>query len=173
MASKRYQSFSLVFLAMVTLILTQSAEARFRGINQFCKTSDYRALCTRMVHGAASLREATANAIHSALGLATQMQSMIHLIEPTLVDLPPQSKDSIIQTCKENFDSSVDNLNQALQYLSAGDSNSMNSYLSAVTTSDCSDGFQQLGALIPDKLAKIVGLLDREVSNCLAVSLQV
>ncbi|KAK2977475.1 hypothetical protein RJ640_016103 [Escallonia rubra] len=174
MAFKRYHTLSLAFVTTVALLLLANrAEARFRGINSFCTTADQRLLCTRMVHGATNWHDAVANAINTSLELATTVKSMLPRIGPLLTDLTPESRDSTIQTCAENFDSAVDNLKEALTYLNAGDKGSLNTYLSSVTISDCMDAFDQFSAPFPDILSKAARILDRQVNNILAVSQQI
>ena len=176
MGSRRSPSFSLVFVATATLLLllsAQSTDARFRGINQFCRTSDHRLLCTAMVNGAQNWHEAVFNAIHSTLAIATRMKRLLPTVGPALTDLPVESRDSTLQACQSNFGDAVDNLMQALTFLEAKDTGSLNSYLSAVSISDCLDGFDMLGASFPSPVAKIARLMNRQVNECLAVSQQI
>lgn len=61
MALRDYPSFSLLFVATAAVVLlfaAGGAEARFKGINQWCRTSDYKALCTQMVKGATTQKGA-------------------------------------------------------------------------------------------------------------------
>lgn len=173
MDSKNYISFSLIFLVSVTLCLVGTTEARFRGVNAYCRTSDYKQLCTRMVHGATTLDQATESAILSTLDLAKKWTPRLSSqLAPALIRLLPISQKSILETCKENFENVLENLEEALHHLKAGDKDSVNTKLSASSFSDCTDAFQESG-LNNTPLSTVARLLARHVSNCLAVSQQI
>lgn len=170
MGSRMYHSVAAV---TILLFLAGSTEARFKGINEFCRTSDTRLLCTAMVQGAANWHDAVLNAINSALHVADQMDKMIPAVEPTLVELPLISRKSTVESCKDNFDSAVDNLKRALKFLEQNDKGSLNIYLSAVSTTDCVDAFQQFRTPFPAAIGKVAKQLDKQISVCLAVSQQI
>lgn len=148
-------------------------EAKALGINPFCRTSDYRRICNIMVRGADNWHDATRNAIQSSLEVATTLQTLTPLLDTALGRVPAKSKDSTTSTCKETFDDTVDNLKQCLKFLDNNDTGSLNIHLSAaVSVTDCQDAFQEFGAALPPRVAKIAEDLSKHVSNCLAVSQQ-
>uniref|UniRef100_A0A5B7BM76 Pectinesterase inhibitor domain-containing protein n=1 Tax=Davidia involucrata TaxID=16924 RepID=A0A5B7BM76_DAVIN len=160
-------SISLLFLATVALFLAGGAEARFRGINPFCRAADYKLLCNAMVKGATNLDEATENAIRSTLNVAQYLLSSIDLIKSAVADLEPVTRDSLMDTCHSNFEDFVDELTGALEDLKGKDKGSLMTKLSACTLSDCTDSFDQFGALFP--LTKVTNALRRYLSNTAAV----
>lgn len=178
MASKMWNqpfSMTLVLTLLVLLALNaQNAEAKYKGINQFCRTCDYRRLCNTMVHGATNWHDATRNAVEATLKVATMLRNMHPLLDNALNNVPPKSKADVLATCKDNFDSEVDNLKQALVFIENNDAGSLNSYLSAaISITDCTEAFNQFGAAMPPIVAKTSDMLTKQVSNCLAVSQQI
>ncbi|KAL3636369.1 hypothetical protein CASFOL_020916 [Castilleja foliolosa] len=165
-----------LYLATAAIILLGAAqipqaEARsFIGVNPFCRTANYRLICTKMVNGASSLRDATANAMISAHVLATRVRGLVPLLKPAVAHLQPISQESIIATCTEDFDAIVDDLEVSLQALQAGDIGTARSHLSGALRSDCKDAMKQFGVDFP--LNKYATHLKIQVDNCLAVMMQ-
>lgn len=174
MASKMHQLFPILCLAMVMLGLFASpTEAKFKGINPFCRTSDFRRVCNVMVAGATNLHDATKNALQSAHRAGTVLQKTLPEIEQGLEGVDASTKDDTVSTCKDTFDAVVDNVKQALQYFEANDIASVNTYLSAATSvTDCQDAFKEVGAEFPPNVAKLTKNVDMQISNCLAVTQQ-
>ncbi|KAK1403286.1 PMEI domain-containing protein [Heracleum sosnowskyi] len=139
-------------------------------VNEFCRTADHKELCTRMVRGATNLHDATKNAVESALNIALKLQQMYTMLEPALKNVPPKTKKSVLETCRQNFDNIVDDLKTGLDYIDKNDLPSLNVHLSAVTSSDCSDAFD--GALMPRPVADRITMMTDAADNCLAVSEQ-
>lgn len=144
----------------------------FQGpVNEFCRTADHKELCTRMVRGATNLHDATRNAVESALNIALKLQQMYPMLEPALKNLPPKTKNSVLDTCRQNFDTIVDDLKTGIDYVDKNDLASLNVHLSAVTSSDCSDAFD--GSLMPQPVADRITMMTQAADNCLAVSEQI
>jgi len=174
MAPKKFNYFSLFFLTLVALLITQSktTEARiFIGVNQFCTTASHKRLCTKMVNGATNMHDATQNAILATLDLAKKIQSVSHLIEPAIATLEPVSQRSVRSTCADNFENTIDDLETSLQALKDNDQGTLLTHLSASTSSDCDDSLKQFG--VDNPLSKITGHLAKAVDNCLAVVQQI
>lgn len=174
MALRKFMNY--LFMATAALLLlgavqSPPAEARkFIGVNPFCRTASYRRLCTQMVNGAANWHDASVNAMKSTLELAKRIKNLVPLVKPAIAHLAPISRDSIMETCVENFDDIVDDIEVSLQALEADDIGTVRSHLSAAFTTDCEDALKEFGADFP--LSKFARHLTREVDNCLAVLMQ-
>ncbi|KAH7835222.1 hypothetical protein Vadar_024069 [Vaccinium darrowii] len=179
MALRNYPSFSILFVAAavaVALFAAGGAEARFRGINPWCKTSDYKMLCTKMVKGATTQTDALANAVQATLDATTRVSPLLDGLAAQEFNLPNVTKDSVVSTCKDNFGAAVDNLKDALFYIQ--------SFQDTYTTIDrvqtaetalytCSDGITEMGGRWVDTpLAKASKNIFKFASNCLAVATQ-
>lgn len=163
-----YQPISGVFVAILGMGLCQSGL-----INPFCRTSDDKRLCTKMVVGAKDLRQATKNAVKSAIVQASSLEKLLPQVDTALTDLAPDSKESALSTCKDNFDAAVDNLKEALGFIDNNDVGALNSYLSASESlDDCVDAFNQFGHPVPPDVLHNMDALRNAVSNTLAVSQQ-
>lgn len=174
MALKMHRHFTIFCLVMVMLGLFASpTEAKYKGINPFCRTSDYRRMCNVMVRGATNWHDATRNAIQSALRASMVLQKLTPQLDQALEGVDPATKAETVSTCKDIFDGAVDNMKQALVYFDTNDMGGLNSYLSAaVGIDDCQDAFKQAGAALPPAVTKISNNLAMQVSNCLAVTQQ-
>ncbi|CAA2960227.1 pectinesterase inhibitor-like [Olea europaea subsp. europaea] len=136
----------LLFLAMAAILfLAQSTQAQ-EPVNEFCKTASHKILCTKMVNGAKTMHDASKNAIENTLNAAKKLQAMSNLIGPVLSRLKPVTKDSILSTCVEDFETTVDDLERSLQALEEKDEGTLLTHLSAAYNSDCTDAFQEMGA---------------------------
>ncbi|XP_074323702.1 uncharacterized protein LOC141660613 [Apium graveolens] len=174
MALKMQRHFAIFCLAMLMLGLFASpTEAKFKGINPFCRTSDYRRICNIMVGGATNWHDATRNGIQSALRAAMVLQKLTPQLDQALVGVDQASKADAVSTCKEIFDGAVDNMKQALVYFDTDDIGGLNSYLSAaIGIDDCQEAFKQAGAELPPAVTKISNNLSMQVGNCLAITQQ-
>ncbi|GFP97481.1 hypothetical protein PHJA_001892200 [Phtheirospermum japonicum] len=173
MAANKLRYLYLATAALVLLGAAQSpqAEARkFIGVNPFCRTATYRRICTQMVNGASSWRDASANAMISARELATRVRDLVPLLKPAVAHLEPITQESIIKTCNDDFEGIVDDLEVSLQALQAGDIGTVRSHLSGALRSDCKDAMKEFGADFP--LTKYASHLTIKVDNCLAVVMQ-
>ncbi|XP_075483552.1 uncharacterized protein LOC142523705 [Primulina tabacum] len=166
-----------LFLAGAALLLlcvtqTPSAEARrLLEVNAFCRTSSHPQLCTKMVNGAKNWHDASANAMKAALTVAKRLQSMAPQLKPAVSNLLPVSRESIMSTCVEDFDTIVSDLEESIKALDENDKGTLLAHLSAAYNSDCEDALNEFGADFP--LSKIAGYLAKEVDNCLAVVQQI
>lgn len=167
-----YNSFSLLLLAIVTLLLaSQNADAQI-PVNQFCKTATYKILCSRMVHGATNLQDASDRAIKVAVHLANKIQSLIPQVIQAASQLEPTMKSQIVDTCKESFENTVEDLNLSLQLLQQGDMGGVGTRLSAAFDSDCLDALKEQGVAIPSLLRVKYSKFERVMDNALAVAFQ-
>ncbi|KAM7468664.1 hypothetical protein LguiB_016226 [Lonicera macranthoides] len=167
-----------IFMSTITIFFLLLSSRTVKSqipppINEFCKTADEKVLCTSMVKGAKTWHDAVFNAIQSSLATADQLEKMLPKIEPELIRLPLISRKSTVESCKDNFDSAVDDLKEALDFLEANDKGSLNIHLSAVSVTDCIDSFEQFKTPFPSGIDKVVRQLDMQISVCLAVSQQI
>ncbi|KAK3041833.1 hypothetical protein RJ639_000349 [Escallonia herrerae] len=171
MAFGNYKSFSLVFLAVAALAFASNdAEAQ---VNPFCNTATDKALCTSMVNEAKTQKEATVNAISFTLEKAKLMKPMVDGLMGTLPKiLSLVSKDSLVQTCNDNYESTVDDLAGAIEDINTGDKfNSVPTKLSAVGLTDCADSLKDFNVVSP--LGKLNDEINNYASSCLAVARQI
>ncbi|CAL5338289.1 unnamed protein product [Camellia sinensis] len=164
-------SFSLLFV-VVTLFFASGAEAKFKGINSWCRTSDYKLLCTRMVNGAATQEAAIANAVQATLQATTRLRPQLDLLGEALSNLPGLTKDSVITTCRESFENAEDNLKEALDYLKASDRYTVVDRIQTAESSflDCVTAIKEMGGAT--SLGKTSKILYRYSSNCMAAATQ-
>ncbi|KAL1804469.1 hypothetical protein DCAR_0936114 [Daucus carota subsp. sativus] len=141
-------------------------------VNEFCHTADHKDFCTKMVRGATTLQDATRNVVESTLDIAIELQKMYPLLEPAVKDLPPKTKKSVLDTCRQNFETTVDDLKDCLGFVEKNDKGSLNVHLSAATSSDCSDAFEG-SAEMPKPIKDKLDLMYQAADNCLAVSEQI
>ncbi|KAK3028219.1 hypothetical protein RJ639_039502 [Escallonia herrerae] len=171
MAFGNYKSFSLAILAVVALAFaSNAAEAQ---VNPFCNTATDKALCTSMVNGAKTQKEATVNAINFTLEKAKLMKPMVDGLTGTLPKiLSLVSKDSLVQTCNENYESLIEDLVGAIEDIKTGDKfNSVPTKLSAVGLTDCADSLKDFSVVSP--LGKLNDEINNYASSCLAVARQI
>ncbi|GER51539.1 plant invertase/pectin methylesterase inhibitor [Striga asiatica] len=167
--------FNYLYLTTTLLLLvgpTQipRTEARFAGVNPFCRTSNYRRICTRMVNGASTQTDASVNAMQSALDLARRVRALVPLLRPAVAGLSPATQESILATCAEDFEGIADDLAVSIEALAANDVGTARSHLSGALRSDCKDAMKEFGAEFP--LNKFARHLSLQVDNCLAVLMQ-
>ncbi|XP_027152625.1 uncharacterized protein LOC113752757 [Coffea eugenioides] len=166
-----YNSFSLLSLAIVTLLLaSQNADALI-PVNQFCKTATYKILCTRMVHGATNLQDASASAIKVAIHVANKIRALTPVVVQAASDLDPTMKSQIVDTCKESFENTIEDLNLSLDLLRQGDMGGVGTRLSAAFDSDCLDALKEQGVAVPS-LVRIYSRFEKVMDNSLAVAFQ-
>ncbi|KAL6969423.1 hypothetical protein U1Q18_029135 [Sarracenia purpurea var. burkii] len=178
MASRSHPSLSLTFTAsaIVALFVVGGVEARFKGISPWCRTSDYKLLCTKMVNGATTKDAAIANAINSTLGVTLRTTPLLNGLAAVLSDLPNVTRDSVVTTCKDNYGTAVDNLGQALGLLNTGDQSTIVDRIQTAETlfSECTDAIKQMDPTAANStLARTGNILFKFSSNCLAVATQV
>ncbi|KAG5520840.1 hypothetical protein RHGRI_033419 [Rhododendron griersonianum] len=179
MALRVYPSFSLLFVAAAAVVLlfaAGGAEARFKGINQWCRTSDYKALCTQMVKGATTQKDAIANAVTTTLDVTLRMGPLLDGLGAVEFNLPNVTKDAVVSTCRDSFGSATDNLKDALLYLQKVDD--PYTTLDRIQTAEtnlygCADAVTQMGGRwVNTPLARASKIIFKFASNCLAVATQ-
>ncbi|GFY91399.1 hypothetical protein Acr_07g0015950 [Actinidia rufa] len=146
MAAGNHLTFSLLFVAAVVvgLFFAGGAEARFKGINPWCLTADYRFLCTKMVKGATTQEAAITNAILATLDATTLMVPKVEVLMQAVTHLPEVSDDNSMLDRIDTADSSI---------------------------SDCVAAVKEMGGNM-GSLAKTSRFLYRYVSNAMAVATQ-
>ncbi|GFY88258.1 hypothetical protein Acr_06g0001980 [Actinidia rufa] len=175
MAADNHPTFSLFFVAaaVVSLLFAGGAEARFKGINPWCLTADYRFLCTKMVKGATTQEVAIANAVQATLNATTRMAPKLEGLVQAVAYLPELSKESVISTCRDSYDKVVENLNEALNFMKVNDDQSVLDRVDTAESSisDCLVALKEMGGNT-ESLAKTSRILYRYVSNAMAVATQ-
>ncbi|KAL3501156.1 hypothetical protein ACH5RR_035605 [Cinchona calisaya] len=167
-----YNSFSMLFLAIVTLCLvSQNAEAQAPGINQFCKTSNSKRLCTRMVNGATNLHDASTNAIKVAIDVATRIQNLAPTIVQAASGLEPNMKRQLVDSCEESFSNSIEDLNLSIELFNQGDMGGVGTRLSAAFDNDCADSLKEQGVIVPT-MVRLNAHFAKVMDNTLAVVFQ-
>ncbi|KAK4429803.1 hypothetical protein Salat_1281000 [Sesamum alatum] len=170
------RKLNYLFLAMAALLLLFAAESPSVdaqtdiGVNPWCRTASAKRLCTRMVTGATNRRDASINALRSTLKHAKRLRGRIHLVRPAIAGLGKTSQDSIMASCNNNFDGTIDDLENSLRALEAEDIGPVKSRLRSAQRSECEVALSEFQVRSP--LARYSKLLSKEVSNCLAVILQ-
>lgn len=171
-------SFAAAFAMLLIIAATsQSTEARkFIGVNKFCRTSSYRMLCTRMVRGATTQDDATMNAIKSALVLAKKIKDLVPpknnsaALHGKPAKDPEVQRESVLDICRDQTESVVDDLETSMEAFKANDIGTVRSHLSGGFRTDCQDTMEEIGVKFP--FSKYLGLMERNIDNCLAVLMQ-
>ncbi|XP_073280647.1 uncharacterized protein [Primulina huaijiensis] len=172
--SSKFNSLFLCMACVLFLIAAQSPSAaarRFIGVNPWCRTASHKRLCTQMAKGATTWHDASANSMKTTLELAKRIQFMSHLIKPAISFLEPQSRESILASCAEDFDITISDLEESIKALEVNDMGTLKVHLSAAYSTDCSDALAEFG--VEDPLAKVSGHYLKMVDNCLAVVQQI
>ncbi|KAL3511318.1 hypothetical protein ACH5RR_030719 [Cinchona calisaya] len=166
-------SFSLLLLAIVTLFfISQNANGSGQiGVNQFCKTSNNKQLCNRMVNGATNLHDASVNAIKVAIYVANKIKTLTPIVVEAASNLDENLKKQIVDGCVESFSDTIDDLNLSLDLFNKGDMGGVGTRLSAAFDSQCMDSLKEQGVAVPS-LLKINDNFAKIVDNTLAVVFQ-
>lgn len=148
-------SFSLVFLATVTILLAGQAHA-----HSLCKKADYQPLCLSIVKGQTDAHSALESAITALISRSNRAKSSVD----------KQGKSENVDDCTESFDDAVSNLKKSLDNLKNRDMASLNINLSAALTdfATCDDTFSESSETNPIGNKNI--LLSHMASNCLYLS---
>lgn len=149
----RSKSFSMVFLAIVTLLFL-SGEAEGRGLRvrrprgrgaggDICRRADYPGLCRAVVRGQRS-------------PYAASQATVKQLIAETIAAKKAAAKAAgkyrqVLGVCKENYGDALSSLRTSLGNMKAHDKGSFNSNLSAALTDyeTCEDTFSEMGIRSP------------------------
>ncbi|GFP88009.1 hypothetical protein PHJA_000944600 [Phtheirospermum japonicum] len=70
----------------------------------------------------------------------------------------PQTKESVGATCRMAYDNLLDNIDQCVGFVKSDPYSSLDTYLSATTFTDCTDGLHEFDVSMPE-----VEEFDREV----------
>lgn len=133
--------FSLLLLATAFFHSTTAG-----GASPFCDTADDKALCTELTNGGTTWAEAMTNALNGVMERVKGGKSVVQGIGAKFpAELEPQSKESMDSTCREAYENIIDNIKQCLGFVKSDPYSSLNTYLSATSFSDCTDGLQEFG----------------------------
>ncbi|XP_073307375.1 uncharacterized protein [Primulina huaijiensis] len=141
-------------------------------VEKICESTDHPALCIATV---APLLKGENIDVKSVLEVAIKASSTFTQFVLSLAKklaekpgTPPEMK-SILNDCKDSYDTALSNFEETTTALSQGDIGTMNSMLSAVMTfvGDCEDSFDGLG--IESPLMDYSDKLTNMTSNCLAI----
>ncbi|KAG6713989.1 hypothetical protein I3842_05G181000 [Carya illinoinensis] len=148
-------SFSLVFLATVTILLAGQACAK-----NLCDKADYQPLCLSVIKGQTDAYSALESAI-------TVLISQSHRAKSSA---GKQGDSENLDVCKESFDDAISNLEKSLNNLKSHDMAGLNINLSAALTdfATCDDTFAESSETNP--IGKTDTLLSHMASNCLYLS---
>ncbi|XP_041013171.1 pectinesterase inhibitor 12-like [Juglans microcarpa x Juglans regia] len=148
-------SFSLVFLATVTILLAGQARAQ-----SLCDKADYQPLCLSVIKGQTDAH----------LALESAITVLISQSQRAKISAGKKGDSQNLDVCKENFDDAISNLKTSLKNLKNGDMASLNINLSAALTDfvTCDDTFVESSETNP--IGKTDTLLSHMASNCLYLS---
>ncbi|KAL2233641.1 uncharacterized protein LOC105156773 [Sesamum indicum] len=167
-------SYSYLFAAVAALLLLGAAQGPFAeanaGVNQFCVMATYKDLCSAMAKGASTLQTARANVLQTALDEARSLKGLVPKLMPAINQLPSKSKTEVLQTCTEDFDGTISDIEESIKALQVGDMGTAQTHLSAALRRDCRDAIQELGVNSP--LTNYATELTRRVDSCMAVLTQ-
>ncbi|KAI3467561.1 hypothetical protein Pfo_024224 [Paulownia fortunei] len=142
--------FSLAVLATAFVLSTSTTPSP--AVNPFCDTADNKALCTQLAKGAETWPEAMTNALKAVLEKAKAGKPIANSVGSKLpANLYPQSKESIDSTCREAYDNIMDNIKQCIGFVKSDPYSSLNTYLSATSFSDCTDGLEEFGVTLAER----------------------
>ncbi|KAK6139211.1 hypothetical protein DH2020_027047 [Rehmannia glutinosa] len=154
--------FTLALLATAAILSTAAD-------NPFCATSDDQALCGQLTNGAHTWAEAMINALNGVMDKARAGKSVAYGVGSKLpVSLKDLTRKSIDGTCRQAYDNIIDNIKQCIGFVKNDPFSSLDTYLSATTFSDCTDGLQEFGVSLPE-----VADFDKEMLKLSSVLLAV
>lgn len=165
MAFNRPKSFSMVFLAITTLLILLADQAHGRGLGSrrrnlggdICRRSDYPAVCRSTVKGQTNPYAATQVAVKQLISASAAAKKVAS----------KAGRSQVLGICKENYDDALSSLKTSLGYMRTHDKGSFNSYVSAALTDfdTCDDAFSEMGLSSP--LLKTNTRLRQMASNVL------
>ncbi|XP_010931743.1 uncharacterized protein [Elaeis guineensis] len=140
------------------------------AVEGMCRHTDYQDLCLSSI---SALLPAFAT-IDAKTLLTLEMKACRYHTEIARTEAAKLANDSsnpsILQSCTENYDDALDNLDSAAKALAEGDKGTLNSMLSALIDDygTCEDGFTEMAATSP--MASYDDTLTKLASNCLALA---
>ncbi|CAA3002114.1 pectinesterase inhibitor-like [Olea europaea subsp. europaea] len=135
-------------------------------VYEFYKTTSHKELCTEMLNGSKNMHDASKNAMENTLVGAKKLQSMSNLIPPALSTMRATTQESILTTCQDNLDNTVNDLEVGLESFEKKDQRTLLMHLSAATISDCTDVFTKMSADALPALSTEMDYVFKLVSNC-------
>lgn len=154
MALEKYNlNVTILALAVVTLVLfSWNAEGQSQNKQEppsiYCKLAEDKELCQILVEGANTAVEATVRAIKISIVIAKKMEPMVDKFIKSL-DMPPDSKNTVINTCNKDYQKVIDNLSAALNDVNKGDTAGGNAKLLTPTMTDCVASLDQCNVAAP------------------------
>ncbi|KAL8035849.1 hypothetical protein ABFS82_12G119700 [Erythranthe guttata] len=174
MAQKKFNYLFVAAAAALLLLLAAegpTAGARsFAGVNPWCRTASHKRLCNKMVKNATNWHDASVNSLRTTLELAKRLPGMVPMVKPAISTLEIKSQKSILDSCIEDFEGRIVDMEKSLGSIQVQDIGSVMSRLSAALHGDCEEALAEFHVDSP--VAKYTKLLHKEVDNCLAVILQ-
>ncbi|CAA0814119.1 Unknown protein [Striga hermonthica] len=148
------------------LALLSSSAVSALKLNPFCANSDDQTLCSQLAGGAKTWAEAMTHTLESVRDKVKAGKCIAYGVESKLPqDFRPQTKESIAATCREAYDNVVDNIEQCIGFVKSDPYSSLDTYLSATTFTDCTDGLNEFKVTLPEvadydkEVLKLSGIL--------------
>ncbi|KAL6562655.1 hypothetical protein OROGR_003662 [Orobanche gracilis] len=162
--------FSLALFAAVSILSTANASVLgTAAYNPFCSNSDDPNLCAHLANGARTWAEAMTNTLQSVRDKVKSGKKIAYRVKSKLpADFRPQTKESIAATCRYAYDNVLYNIEQCIGFVKSDPYSSLDTYLSAATFTDCTDGLQEFGVNLPE-----VAAFDKEILKLSSVLLAV
>ncbi|KAL6581384.1 hypothetical protein OROMI_007307 [Orobanche minor] len=162
--------FSLALFATASILSTGNVSVLgTAAYNPFCSNSDDPNLCAHLANGARTWAEAMTNTLQSVLNKVKAGKKIAYRVKSKLpADFKPQTKDSIAATCRYAYDNVLYNIEQCIGFVKSDPYSSLDTYLSAATFTDCTDGLQEFGVNLPE-----VADFDKEILKLSGVLLAV
>nr|GMD15058.1 pectinesterase inhibitor-like [Ipomoea batatas] len=170
MASSLSRNLMIFAVAAAAVIYTAAGSRKVYDASKYCQTADDKKLCEQMVAGAQNLHDASEKAILATKQYAKKIEGESTAVDSAVKDLPPKTKKSIVDTCKESYKRAVSDLDRSLKALLDNDKGTLMTHLSAALDSDCEDAVNEFGVKFP--LQHDMKRYDAELDNALAVVTQ-
>lgn len=165
---------SLLFVAVASMLaLAHSAEAhdqpqpqsetrtqpqpeakpqtQTKGESIYCVAAQDPELCESLVKGTKTAMEATAKAIKISILIAKSLEPFVDRFLAALPkDVPPESRESVTNTCQQDYRKVIDNFSEALVDLHKGNKDNMANKLSTPCMTNCVADLDQYNVSAPD-----------------------
>ncbi|XP_038891721.1 uncharacterized protein LOC120081119 [Benincasa hispida] len=162
MAENRLVSFSLVFLAAATVVLFAG---QAQGID-ICGEAGYVPLCRSVVKGVSDPAVAIVKAIeHLLFETKRAKAASVKMVNKQAINV-----------CNQNYDSAIDDLEKALEYLKSNDKASLRVMLSGALSFyvSCTDAVMEVTGFgvvkMVSEIVKTDTTLKQLASNCLHIA---
>ncbi|EPS61023.1 hypothetical protein M569_13777 [Genlisea aurea] len=138
-------------ITSIALLVYLAAASMAIAAASFCESAGDRNLCEELTRSATTWAEAMTNGLQIALAKVESGKSIADGVESKLpADMTQQTKQSLVRTCEEDYETAIYNLNQCLGFVDRDPNSSLNVYLSAVSLSDCIDGLNEFQVSLPE-----------------------